>query len=78
MVIDIILSPLQEDILQLLRDQGAMQFKEILTKISKPVTTVKDNLDKLIKFELVQKIPCPKNERGRPKMLYRVKNEIKK
>jgi predicted transcriptional regulator len=63
---DIIISPLQADLLKILKEEGAKTRRELIALVDKPRTTIYDNIVGLIQNKIVKKYAVPTNARGRP------------
>jgi len=69
---DLMFSPLQIDLMDLLRKNGPMTRKDLVKNSNSPRTTVYDNLMRLLNHNLVKKFPRPTNSRGRPFVFYKI------
>lgn len=67
---DLVLSPLQKRLINLLKNHGGMNRNEIVLHIQLPRTTIYDNLRGLIMDRIVKKQSHPLNHRGRPKVFF--------
>jgi len=65
-------SPLQIDLMSLLRKNGPMTRKDLVKNSNSPRTTVYDNLMRLLNHKLIKKFPRPTNSRGRPFVFYKI------
>lgn len=70
--LDIILSPIQEQLLELLYIHKEMERADIIATVNRPETTVNDNLATLVRLRLIRKVSRLTNVRGRPKKIYRL------
>lgn len=71
-----IFSPLQWQLLRLLKEKGPMTRNEIVKQVQAPRTTVYDNLTRLQYHEQVQKYSYPNNRKGRPKVYFHYVGDI--
>ena len=72
---EILLSPLQKDLIKALEKNGPMTRADIVKSVDKPRTTVYDNLVGLIQHNVVKKYSRPTNSRGRPLVFFKVMEE---
>ena len=68
-------TPLQNQLIQVLDENGAMTRRKLVRKLETPRTTVYDNLVKLQKKNLVKKFSRNNGKRGRPKVLWTLSKE---
>lgn len=73
---EILLSPLQRDLLAMLERNGPMTRADIVKLIAKPRTTVFDNLMGLIHLTIVKRYARPTNSRGRPLVFFKVREDL--
>ena len=71
---NILLSPIQNNLIRLLKNDGPLTRKQIVNQLDTPRTTVFDNLTKLQKRRVVEKFSRNNGKRGRPKVYWRIKN----
>jgi predicted HTH transcriptional regulator len=64
--LDMIMSPLQKQIMKELTENGSMDRNELVQRLNKPRTTVYDNIVGLINNHYIVKRAEPLNARGRP------------
>ena len=69
-----LLSPIQNNLIKLLKNDGPLTRKQIVNQLDTPRTTVFDNLTKLQKRRVVEKFSRNNGKRGRPKVYWRIKN----
>ncbi|MBN1216751.1 MAG: hypothetical protein JXA99_15090 [Candidatus Lokiarchaeota archaeon] len=69
-----LLSPIQNNLIRLLKNDGPLTRKQIVNQLDTPRTTVFDNLTKLQKRRVVEKFSRNNGKRGRPKVYWRIKN----
>lgn len=72
---EVMLSPLQKDLIKALEKNGPMTRADIVRSLDKPRTTVYDNLVGLIQHNVVKKYSRPTNSRGRPLVFFKVMEE---
>jgi len=72
---DLMFSPLQIDLMDLLRKNGPMTRKDLVKNSNSPRTTIYDNLTKLQNHNLVRKFSRPTNSRGRPLVYFKLTEE---
>jgi predicted transcriptional regulator len=72
---EVMLSPLQKDLIKALEKNGPMTRADIVKSVAKPRTTVYDNLVGLIQHNVVKKYSRPTNSRGRPLVFFKVTEE---
>lgn len=72
---EVMLSPLQKDLIKALEKNGPMTRADIVRSVDKPRTTVYDNLVGLIQHNVVKKYSRPTNSRGRPLVFFKVMEE---
>ncbi|MFW5895349.1 MAG: hypothetical protein ACOCT9_01265 [archaeon] len=68
-------TPLQSNLLKVLKNSGPTSRKTLVKKLHTPRTTIYDNLVKLQKQKLVEKFSRNNGERGRPKVFWKLKDE---
>lgn len=66
----IILSPLQVDLLNILKENGGLNRKGIMSFSKTPRTTTYDNLDKLKRYGFIITYKRPISGRGRPNTIW--------
>lgn len=69
---EVILSPLQADLLKILNKNGPTTRQDLIQALNKPRTTIYDNLKGLIYHKIVKKYSRPVNSRGRPLVFFKV------
>ena len=69
---NVMLSPIQNNLVKLLKNGGPLTRKEIVNQLATPRTTVFDNLTKLQKRKVVEKFSRNSGKRGRPKVYWRL------
>jgi predicted transcriptional regulator len=72
---DVMLSPLQKDLIKALEKNGPMTRADIVRSVDKPRTTIYDNLVGLIRHHVVKKYSRPTNSKGRPLVFFKVMEE---
>ena len=72
---EILLSPLQKDLIKTLERNGPMTRADIVRSLHHPRTTIYDNLVGLIQHNVVKKYSRPTNSRGRPLVFFKVMEE---
>ncbi|MBY8982887.1 MAG: hypothetical protein KGD57_08055 [Candidatus Lokiarchaeota archaeon] len=75
LVENLILSPIQNNLIKLLKNGRSLTRKEIVNQLNTPRTTVFDNLAKLQKRRVVEKFSRNNGTRGRPKVYWRLKDK---
>jgi len=75
---EIILSPLQKDLIKFLEKNGPSTRADIVRGLEKPRTTIYDNLEGLMLNRIVKKYSRPTNSRGRPLVFFRVIEEYER
>lgn len=70
-----IFSPLQDDLVKILEKNGPMTRAELVKQISRPRTTIYDNLMGLMAHNVVKKFSRPTNSRGRPLVFFKLIEE---
>ena len=75
LVENLILSPIQNNLIKLLKNGRPLTRKEIVNQLNTPRTTVFDNLAKLQKRRVVEKFSRNNGTRGRPKVYWRLKDK---
>lgn len=70
-----ILNPLQEDLVDILKKNGPLTRSQMVDMLSKPRTTIYDNLSGLINREMVKKFSRQVNTRGRPVVFFKLQEE---
>ncbi|MFO8019334.1 MAG: helix-turn-helix domain-containing protein [Promethearchaeia archaeon] len=68
-------TPLQSNLLKVLKNSGPATRKALVKKLQTPRTTIYDNLVKLQKQKLVEKFSRNNGKRGRPKVFWKLKNK---
>lgn len=66
-------TPLQSNLLKVLKNSGPLTRKKLVSKLETPRTTIYDNLVKLQKQRLVEKYSRNNGNRGRPKVFWKLK-----
>ena len=69
---DLMWSPLQKELMDMLEKNGPMTRNDLVKKVDKPRTTVYDNLMGLIQHNIVKKYSRPTNARGRPLVFFKI------
>jgi len=72
---DLMFSPLQIDLMDLLRKNGPMTRNDLIKNSGYPRTTIYDNLTRLQNHNLVRKFSRPTNSRGRPLVYFKLTEE---
>lgn len=72
---DIMLSPLQKDLIKTLEKNGPMTRADLVRSVDKPRSTIYDNLVGLIRHNVVKKYSRPTNSIGRPLVFFKVMEE---
>ena len=67
-----LISPLQYNLIQTLRQNGPLTRKQLVNQLNTPRTTIYDNLVKLQKVHAVKKFSRINGKRGRPKIYWDV------
>ncbi|MFX1237280.1 MAG: hypothetical protein ACFFAS_18385 [Promethearchaeota archaeon] len=67
------LSPIQYNLIKLLKKSGPMTRKELVDKLSTARTTIYDNLIKLQKLKQIEKFTRNNGKRGRPLVFWKLK-----
>ncbi|MBD3211116.1 MAG: hypothetical protein GF311_00795 [Candidatus Lokiarchaeota archaeon] len=67
-----IVSPLQYNLLQILKNEGPLTRKQLVNELNTPRTTIYDNLVKLQKQKVVEKFSRNNGKRGRPKVYWKI------
>ncbi len=65
------LTPIQNNLLKLLDENGPLTRRDLVKKLETPRTTIYDNLLKLQKRKLVEKFTRTNGRRGRPLVLWK-------
>jgi len=68
-----IISPLQYNLIKILKNNGPLTRKELVNQLNTPRTTIYDNLVKLQKENVVKKFSRNNGKRGRPKIYWEIK-----
>ena len=68
-----IFSPIQNNLIKVLEKTGPITRRDLVKQLSTPRTTVFDNLIKLQKRKLVEKLTRSDGNRGRPLVLWKLK-----
>lgn len=68
-----IISPLQYNLIKILKNNGPLTRKELVNQLNTPRTTIYDNLVKLQKENVVKKFSRNNGKRGRPKIYWKIK-----
>jgi len=66
------LTPIQNNLLKKLDENGPLTRRELVKKLETPRTTIYDNLIKLQKRRLVEKFTRNNGKRGRPLVLWKI------
>jgi len=69
------LNPLQEDLVVILKKNGPLTRSQMVDMLSKPRTTIYDNLSGLINRDMVKKFSRQVNTRGRPVVFFKLQEE---
>jgi predicted ArsR family transcriptional regulator len=69
------LNPLQENLVGILKKNGPLTRSQMVDMLSKPRTTIYDNLSGLINREMVKKFSRQINTRGRPVVFFKLQEE---
>ena len=69
------LNPLQEDLVTILKKNGPLTRSQMVDMLSRPRTTIYDNLSGLINREMVKKFSRQVNTRGRPVVFFKLQEE---
>jgi len=69
------LNPLQEDLVGILKKNGPLTRSQMVDMLSKPRTTIYDNLSGLINRDMVKKFSRQVNNRGRPVVFFKLQEE---
>ncbi|TXT61842.1 MAG: Sugar-specific transcriptional regulator TrmB [Promethearchaeota archaeon] len=67
-----IVTPLQHNLLQILKNEGPLTRKQLVNELNTPRTTIYDNLVKLQKQKVVEKFSRNNGKRGRPKVYWKI------
>ena len=70
-----ILNPLQEDLVDILKKNGPLTRSQMVDMLSKPRTTIYDNLSGLINRDMVKKFSRQVNTRGRPVVFFKLQED---
>ena len=70
---DIFLTSLQAEIISLLEEEGSLNRRSLVRKLSVPRTTIYDNLKRLQKRKIVEKFSKKIGCRGRPPIFWRLR-----
>ena len=70
-----LLNPLQEDLVDILKKNGPLTRSQMVDMLSKPRTTIYDNLSGLINRDMVKKFSRQVNTRGRPVVFFKLDEE---
>ncbi len=66
-------SPIQVNLIKALKDEGPSTRRELVRELKIPRTTIYDNLVKLQKRKLIEKYSRSNGKRGRPLILWKLK-----
>ena len=69
-----ILTPLQHNLLKILQSFGPKTRNELVNQLNTPRTTIYDNLLKLQKRKMLEKFTRSNGKRGRPLVLWKIKD----
>ena len=69
------LNPLQSDLVDILKKNGPLTRSQMVDLLSKPRTTIYDNLSGLINREMVKKFSRQVNTRGRPVVFFKLQED---
>ncbi len=69
---NLVLSPIQYNLIKLLKNGGPLTRKDIVNHLKTPRTTIYDNLNKLQKRRVVEKYSRNNGKRGRPNVYWRL------
>jgi len=72
---EIIFSPLQKKLVDILEMNGPMCRHELVKKLNAKRTTIYDNLMLLSEYNLIKKFSRPTNSRGRPLVFFKLVNK---
>ncbi len=74
--LDLSETPLQKNIVKVLKDDGPMTRNKMVEKLNKARTTIYDSLVKLMAQNMVTRVPVHDgSKRGRPKILFKLVEE---
>ena len=68
------LSPIQSNLIKILKNVGPLTRRELVKKLETPRTTIYDNLVKLQKRKLIEKFSRNDGKRGRPLVFWKFKD----
>ncbi|MFX1303298.1 MAG: MarR family transcriptional regulator [Promethearchaeota archaeon] len=68
------LSPIQYNLIQILKETGPVTRKDLVEELKTPRTTIYDNLVKLQKRRLIEKFSRNDGKRGRPLVFWKLKD----
>lgn len=68
------LSPIQYNLIKVLAKAGPLTRKDLVNQLRTPRTTIYDNLIKLQKRKVVEKFTRNDGRRGRPLVLWKIKD----
>ena len=67
------LSPIQYNLIKILRNDGPLTRRDLVSQLNTPRTTIYDNLIKLHKRKVVEKFIKNNGKRGRPLVFWKLK-----
>ncbi|MFX0032700.1 MAG: hypothetical protein ACFE8E_04595 [Candidatus Hodarchaeota archaeon] len=67
------LTPIQHNLFKTLQKTGPLSRSELVKELNTPRTTIYDNLLKLQKIKLIEKFSRNNGKRGRPLVLWKLK-----
>jgi predicted ArsR family transcriptional regulator len=67
-----VLSPIQNNLIKILQQSGAMTRKDLVGQLHTARTTIYDNLVKLQKRKVVEKFTRNNGNRGRPRVFWKL------
>ena len=69
------LSPIQENLINVLKKNGSLNRSQMVQLLDKPRTTIYDNLTSLVSRDIIKKFTKNINSRGRPVVFFKLKEE---
>jgi len=69
------LKPLQEKLIEILRNNGPLNRNQLVSILNKPRTTIYDNINKLMRLNIIKKFTRQINSRGRPIVFFKLKED---
>ena len=67
-----LISPIQYNLVKLLKKNGSLTRRELVKRLNKPRTTIFDNLIKLHNRKIVEKLTRNSGKIGRPKVYWKL------